>query len=297
MMLELLGELPAAGVGKSGWPWTESSRPVPPRMQNGKPWPKISIVTPSFNQGQFLEETIRSVLLQNYPNLEYIIMDGGSTDDSLGVIRKYEKYLAYWQSEKDDGQADAIARGFNRATGTILSWLNSDDILLPRALMNIGNAFAINPAIGVVFGNTLVINSDSTEVNRYFWPATLFRYHWSLGQYVGQESCFWTREVYDRVGGLNRDKFFIMDYDLLFRMWETARFKKVRRFLGGYRIHEEAKNSKHRDVWVRELKAAKETYGIKELGYFGRRVANRIDRFQNRLERFLFFLGSLTGRN
>jgi glycosyltransferase involved in cell wall biosynthesis len=296
-MLELLKELPAAGVGRTGWPWTESSRPMPPNMRNGNPWPKISIVTPSFNQGQFLEETIRSVLLQNYPNLEYIIMDGGSTDDSLDVIRKYEKYLAYWQSEKDDGQSDAIARGFNRSTGNILSWLNSDDILLPGALLDIGKTFARNPATGVVFGNTLVINSDSTEVNRYFWPAKLFRYHWSLGQYVGQESCFWRREVYDRVGGLNPDKFFVMDYDLLFRMWETARFKKVRRFLGGYRIHEGAKNSKHQDVRVRELNAAKEIYGIKELGYFGRRVANRIDRFQNRLERFLFFLGSLRDRD
>jgi len=287
-----LEELPAADVPKADWPWTEEPRSLPEVPRKGMTWPRISIVTPSYNQGCFLEETIRSVLLQNYPNLEYIVIDGGSTDNSVNIIKRYEEHIAYWQSEKDRGQSDAIAKGFERATGDILSWLNSDDILLPDALTHIAEAFAQDSATGVVFGNTLVIDKNSKEINRYFWPKFLFRYHWSLGQYIGQESCFWTRDVYDRVGGINRDKFFIMDYDLLIRMWEVTRFKKIWRFVGGFRIHDAAKNSTHRDVWLREMKDAKEIYKIAELGYFGRRFANRIDQLQNRLERLRFFLGT-----
>lgn len=105
-------------------------------MPDGKPWPKISIVTPSFNQGQYIEETIRSILLQGYPNLEYIVIDGGSTDGAVDVIRKYEKWLTYWVSEPDKGQADAINKGLERCTGEIFNWINSDDILLPNVAFN-----------------------------------------------------------------------------------------------------------------------------------------------------------------
>src|SRR4051794_19575372 len=114
--------------------------------------PRISIVTPSFNQAKFLEQTMDSVLSQGYPNLEYIVMDGGSTDRSVEIIRRYEKHLAYWVSEKDEGAADAIARGFQRATGTIMAYLNSDDTYLPDALNTIAEAMR-DPAVDVVYGN------------------------------------------------------------------------------------------------------------------------------------------------
>ncbi|MDO8303698.1 MAG: glycosyltransferase, partial [Sedimentisphaerales bacterium] len=131
-----LKELPAAPAGKTGWPWTvESPAPALSQITN---CPRICIVTPSFNQGEFLEETIRSVLLQGYLNLEYIIMDGGSTDNSVEIIKKYSPWLAYWTSQKDNGQADAIYRGFEKASAEYIGWVNSDDMLLPDALFNFG---------------------------------------------------------------------------------------------------------------------------------------------------------------
>src|SRR5579862_8824120 len=108
------------------------------------PWPRITVVTPSFQQGRFLEETIRSVLGQGYPNLDYIVIDGGSTDQSVEIIQKYAAQLSYWVSEPDHGQANAVNKGFQRSTGEILGWLNSDDLLLPGALFTIGRAFARN---------------------------------------------------------------------------------------------------------------------------------------------------------
>ena len=122
-----IGELPLSPPGRKGWPWTEPSAPLPATLPDGRPWPKISIVTPSFKQGRFIEETIRSVLLQGYPNLEYIIIDGGSKDEPVEIIRKYERWLTYWVSEPDRGQSEAINKGMARATGEILAYINSDD--------------------------------------------------------------------------------------------------------------------------------------------------------------------------
>src|SRR5437588_12503482 len=107
---------------KAGWPWTSQHLALPRVQPNGHPWPRISIITPSYNQGRFIEETIRSVLLQGYPNLEYLIIDGGSSDESVEIITKYSPWLAYWISEKDHGQSDAINRGFSRATGEVVAW-------------------------------------------------------------------------------------------------------------------------------------------------------------------------------
>jgi glycosyltransferase involved in cell wall biosynthesis len=140
MSCPTLDELPPPPPGKSGWPWTEISTTLAPPVVNGASQPKITIVTPSYNQGKYIEETIRSVLLQQYPNLEYIIMDGGSSDESVEIIKKYSKWISYWKSEPDKGQSDAINKGMKIGTGSIAGWINSDDMLCKDAL----NRFAYN---------------------------------------------------------------------------------------------------------------------------------------------------------
>lgn len=141
-----LPDLPPPPPGRTGWPWTEETPPLPDATPDGRPWPRITIVTPSFNQGGYLEETIRSVLLQGYPELEYIVMDGGSADGSVEVLRRYDRWLASWSSEPDEGQADALNKGFRRATGSVFAYLNSDDLYAPGALARAARDFARDPA-------------------------------------------------------------------------------------------------------------------------------------------------------
>src|SRR6476620_5462323 len=131
-----LQELPPPPPGKTGWPWTEASASLPDARPDGIPWPRISIVTPSFNQAQFLEATLRSVLLQGYPDLEYFVLDGKSNDGSVEIIKKYAPWLAYWVSERDGGQSAAINRGLTMSSGLLTTWINSDDMLYRDALVN-----------------------------------------------------------------------------------------------------------------------------------------------------------------
>jgi glycosyltransferase involved in cell wall biosynthesis len=142
MRCPTLAELPSPPPDKTGWPWTVETPPLPPARPDGSAWPRISIVTPSYNQGQFIEETIRSVLLQGYPDLEYMIIDGGSTDQSVEIIRKYEPWLTYWVSEKDRGQSHAISKGLDNSNGEIFQWINSDDLLLSGTLLSVATAFS-----------------------------------------------------------------------------------------------------------------------------------------------------------
>jgi glycosyltransferase involved in cell wall biosynthesis len=148
-----LKELPPPPSGKIGWPWTKESSPVPDLMPDGSKWPRVSIVTPNYNYGHFIEETIRSVLLQGYPNLEYIIIDGASTDSSFDIIKKYEPWLQYWVSEKDNGQSSAINKGIEKCTGDIFNWINSDDRLTESSLQKIAVEIRGASALAGVVGN------------------------------------------------------------------------------------------------------------------------------------------------
>ena len=142
-------EIPAPPSGRKGWPWTEMETSLPSTREDGSQWPRITVVTPSYNQGIYLEETIRSVICQGYPNIEHIIIDGGSSDDSIEVIQKYEPWISYWVSEKDKGQAHAINKGFRKSTGAWVGWQNSDDTYAPRTFAAIAEAELLYPNVDV----------------------------------------------------------------------------------------------------------------------------------------------------
>jgi glycosyltransferase involved in cell wall biosynthesis len=199
---------------KPGWPWTDTNSPLPITMPNGVLWPRISIVTPSFNQGEFLEETIRSVLLQGYPNLEYIIIDGGSTDNSVDIIRKYEPWLTYWVSEPDHGQAHAINKGLALATGEIFNWLNSDDLLMPNALAKI--AGTINQDDALAGG---VINfTEEKEILYQLASLTPFGLINWLPEVIFVQPGLWLRrEHLEQCGGIDQDFHYAFDWDMVIR--------------------------------------------------------------------------------
>jgi glycosyltransferase involved in cell wall biosynthesis len=197
-------------------------------------------VTPSYNQGRYLEETVKSVLDQGYPDLEYIIIDGGSRDTTLEVIGRYEPHLAYWTSEKDRGQSDAINKGLRRATGEIVTWLNSDDLYLPNALQRVAAHFEKTDAMLVhgkteLFGNGfdgIVKGADSDDLE--------FRY--LSGMPFPQPSSFFKRRVLLEQGYLDESLHYGMDYDLLARIALNYRIKKVEDVFSKYRLHEESKS-------------------------------------------------------
>jgi glycosyltransferase involved in cell wall biosynthesis len=207
-------------------------------------YPTISLVTPSFNQGHFIAETLDSVLSQRYPALEYVVQDGGSSDGTTDVLRRYAGRLAAWRSQPDKGQADAVNKGFEGTRGEIMAWLNSDDLLLPGALATVARYFAEHPDVDVVYGDRLLIDEEGREVGRWILPGhdgSVLRWI----DFIPQETVFWRRRIWDAAGGMVDDSFhFAMDWDLLARFQAAgARFAHIPRFLGAFRIHSEQKTS------------------------------------------------------
>jgi glycosyltransferase involved in cell wall biosynthesis len=204
--------------------------------------PTISIVTPSLQHGRFLERTLASIVGQQYPALEYVVQDGGSTDETLDVLRRFEPRLSSWASEPDGGQADAVNRGFARTTGEVMGWLNSDDLLLPGALATIGRLFTSRPDVDVVYGHRLVIDERDRKVGSWILPRHSDRVL-GLADYVPQETLFWRRRVWDAVGGHVDESFqFALDWDLLLRFRAAgAKIVRVPRFLGAFRVHSKQK--------------------------------------------------------
>lgn len=275
-----------AKTNQDFWPWSDATV-LNDRLDKEVDWPKITVVTPSYNQGEFLEAAIRSVIFQNYPNLEYLIIDGGSSDNSVEVIKKYEQRINFWQSKKDNGQADAIATGFAMATGEIFCWLNSDDIFLPGALIHVAKLFKKYPKTGFIYGNRNVIDRDGLVIGQHIWPYIITKYHWALGQYLAQESSFWRADLYRKVGGVDRSKFFIMDYDLFYRLWKITKFKKTSASLGCIRVHGETKNTKYQDIRISELSFFRSNYKLVMPGYFMIRFLIRFDALQVKFEKLL----------
>jgi len=214
-----LKELPAPPPGKTGWPWTEESPKLPDNMPNGSTWPRISIVTPSFNQGQFIEETIRSVLLQGYPNLEYIIIDGGSTDNTVDIINKYEKWLTYWVSEPDRGQSHGINKGFANASGEIYAYINSDDFYELNAFRIIAPLFTKKDGHHLVVGECTIFNENvEKRIFKPWWPERLDHFLQPFSSTFAQPASFWTKYIYDRVGGFDEAFHFCLDQEFFLRI-------------------------------------------------------------------------------
>lgn len=216
--------------------------------------PVISIVTPSYNQAHMLERTIRSVLDQNYPRLQFVVQDGGSKDHSVEIIKRYASRLHHWESCSDEGQAHAIQMGFARTTGDVMGWLNSDDILMPGALWDIARFFQKNKNVDVAYGHRVIIDEDDRKIGQWVLPANTHKYL-PYADYLAQESVYWTRRIWDKVGGVDRSFQFAMDWDLFLRFWRASgRFQRIPKSIGAFRIHSAQKTSSIiNDVGAREM--------------------------------------------
>jgi len=205
-------------------------------------WPKIALVTPVFNSAKYLEATIQSVLNQNYPNLEYVIVDGGSTDGSLQIIRKYEPHLHAWVSEPDHGMYDAINKGFTRTTGEVMGWLNASDALHVGALKVVGSVFATFPEVEWITGRPTILNTDAMTVGVLSLKRwSRFRFLAGANRYIQQESTMWRRSLWERSGNRIDISWGVpSDFGLWVQFFRHARLYPVDALIGGYRLHADA---------------------------------------------------------
>lgn len=245
-----IADLPAPKAGLEGWPWTtttEETSLLPPAPVTGgrlsSSWPRISVVTPSYNQAEFIERTIRSVLLQNYPQLEYIVIDGGSTDGSAEIIERYAPHLAYHVSEPDRGYVHAVNKGFARATGEIMCWLSSDDFYPPGTLRAVAESLAGGSGNFAVAGHVLKVYADgrpSEKLDGRYESLRRLLQFWR-GYEMHQPSIFWRREVFEAVGSLDESRDLIADFDYWVRIARQFGFTNLDRVLSCATYHARAK--------------------------------------------------------
>jgi len=224
-----------------------------------KSYPTISLITPSLNQGNFIEETILSVLAQEYPDLEYLVMDGGSSDDTLKILEKYRAHLK-WVSESDNGQTQAINKGLRLARGSIVGYLNADDLLLPGALWKVAEIFNSDPDALWLTGKCRIVDEQNREIRKFItnyknvllqvrsFPLLL------MTNYISQPATFWRREVLDTLGYLNEDLHFVMDYEYWLRLYSKQAPVFLPEYLATFKIHPASKttSSGHKDAYIRE---------------------------------------------
>ena len=284
MRCPTLHELPKPPDGRTGWPWTEESEQPPGCMPDGSPWPKVSIVTPSYDQGEFIEETIRSVLLQGYPDLEYIVMDGGSQDNSIEIIKKYEKWLTFWTSEKDRGQSQALNKGFGHASGEIYAWMNSDDFYFMNSLKKIVGCMDLKSNVILWIGQTRQIDDDGKTlpfVKSYGLERRKLANWWNEG-WFHQPGCFFSADAFKSVNGIDERLDFALDVDLWLRILETGNIKEVDDLIAVAREHKDSKTIKYSHLSEAEL------YIVDILNGYGSVAKNRMRCYFPKRPEFIF---------
>jgi glycosyltransferase involved in cell wall biosynthesis len=238
-----IDQLSPPSSGNVGWPWTQGSTALPDIMPDGRPWPRISLITPSHNQGQYIEETIRSVLLQGYPNYEYFVIDGDSTDGSQEIIAKYTPWLTYWVSEPDRGQAHAINKGLALIKGDIWNWLNSDDVLCPDAFQSIGSAYSENPK-ALVVGDVEEFWDKSASGTIFKQEGIGFRNmveFWYGRARWHQPGIFSPVSFIGDLGVLDESLDYALDYDFFCRICSVGDPVYLDRILARARAHKDSK--------------------------------------------------------
>ncbi|MFT4802966.1 MAG: glycosyltransferase involved in cell wall biosynthesis [Psychroserpens sp.] len=242
-------------------------------MVDEKEYPRITVVTPNYNQGSYIEETIRSVLNQKYPNLEYIIVDGGSTDNSLEIIKKYESQLYSWVSEKDSGMYDAINKGFSKSSGEIMCWINSDDVLWEGSLFYVAEIFKSKIKIQWLQGYPSVINEKGKLV--YQRDPVYSKYHFYLFRYIKnfsfiqQESTFWSRGLWEKAGSaLSLDLSLAADFELWMRFFEMEKLYCTKQQLAAFRIREGQKSG-DKETYLKQAKLVVDNH-VKNNNYLER---------------------------
>lgn len=225
-----------------------------------KHYPKITIVTPSYNQGEFLEDTIISIITQGYPNLEYFVCDGGSTDNSVEIIKKYEDKIAWWCSERDNGQTDAINKGMKKATGDIVGWINSDDVMLQKSLFVIADFFENNKKCE--FANGAICEIDRVGNVIRFKHLIMSKFFMKHGSYsLCQQGMFWKRYLFEKIGYLDETFHAKMDVEWLIRNYEAdTAVMLVDKPLGAIRVYDETKTAKGGDIWKNDAEKIHKRY-------------------------------------
>ncbi len=248
-----LADLPAAPADRTGWPWTAGpGTPMPDVRPDGTPWPEITLVTPSFNQASYLEETIRSVLLQGYPRLQYIVVDGGSTDGSVEIIQRYAPFLDHWISEADRGQTDAIRKGLALATGEVFNWLCSDDVFRPEVLRQVGSVWAPDR---IVYGLARFIDEHGQDLGTC--PGQTQHMTWERllqfgSYYLIQPVTFLPTWDVVAAGGPDLALHYVMDWDLYTRL-KARTYTCVPADWVGYRLHQTSKTFSQADRFVHDV--------------------------------------------
>jgi glycosyltransferase involved in cell wall biosynthesis len=271
-----LVDLPAPPPGRRGWPWDVETPPIPDAGE----LPTISIVTPSYNQAAFAEATLRSVLLQGYPRVELVVMDGGSTDGAVDVVKRYERWLARWVSEKDRGQSDAINKGLESCTGQVLGWLNTDDRLRPGALQGVARAFVARPDAAAWAGRGWTVTAEGRPVYPQI-PRGLTREglaDWGHEGQLLQPACFFSRAAVEKVGAIDERYHYAMDVEFWIRLAGAGPFVGVDEEWAEETQHPEAKTWAQRGKSLAELHLVQIRAGFEDLAF--RRMSEELQDYE-----------------